>query len=213
MIITYKIWIWQNFLYLLVKEVTFFFFIAQEKNIISSCPFFSLVKYCHVTNLSATFVSCNILSFISQYFQHRESESIRKKCSSTSRPPFLESSSRILEGSLGELNFGITSPDILVLVEHIFFLSFFWTGSLSLSLSIPFYHTYSRFHLSFYFPSIESSIYLSLSFSRVFHREPSRRRKRHVLLWNKNVATSNAITRAARAPERGCCARLDGPGV
>lgn len=67
----------------------------KEKYIISSCPFFSLVKYGHVTNLSATFVSCNILSFISQYFQHRESESTRKKCSSTSRPPFPESSSRI----------------------------------------------------------------------------------------------------------------------
>lgn len=75
----------------------------------------------------------------------------------------------------------------------------------------------AKLFLSFCFPSIESFLSLSLfrpiALSRMFHREPSRRRKRHVLLWNKNVATSNAITRAARAPERGCCARLDGPGV
>lgn len=78
---------------------------------------------------------------------------------------------------------------------------------LSVLLSISHIHTRTDIHII----SLPLHRRLLLFSSLACFAKSPHGRKRHVLLWNKNVATSNAITRAARAaPERGCCARLGG---
>lgn len=102
-------------------------------------------------------------------------------------------------------------PDVRASVPLSSFPSSLSASLLFLPSSPSLYPTHRRIHVDIHIISLPLRRRLLLFSSLACFAKSPHGRKRHVLLWNKNVATSNAITRAARAaPERGCCARLDG---